>query len=136
MADVSWFGARLRQLREARGLSRAQLGDLSGRGARAVEMLELRSRDPGLSLVLDMAQALGVPVQDLLTPPTEVIPKRGPGRPPLEERKPRKPYVPTGRPRGRPRKEDFMGPPRPKRPRGRPRKNPPPDPVVLEPEEE
>jgi DNA-binding XRE family transcriptional regulator len=61
------FGRRLRQLREAAGLSLVQLGELVGMNWTAVRRLELSpSANPTLATLQKLATALGCTVADLV----------------------------------------------------------------------
>lgn len=61
-------GARVRQLREARGLSREQLGVYAGTSASTVRNIEDGRKSPTLRSLEGIAQALGVNVTTLLKP--------------------------------------------------------------------
>jgi transcriptional regulator with XRE-family HTH domain len=56
------FNERLKQLREAAGLTQEQLAKASGLSVSAVSKLEQRGIDPSWSTVLRLAQPLGVTV--------------------------------------------------------------------------
>jgi transcriptional regulator with XRE-family HTH domain len=61
------IGRRLKQTRESRGLSQAQLGRVSGVGQAYISSLEAgRQRNPGIETLRKLAKALGVPVTSLL----------------------------------------------------------------------
>jgi predicted transcriptional regulator/transcriptional regulator with XRE-family HTH domain len=60
------FGRRLRHLRRTRGLTLAELGSRVGRAAPYLSQLETGKREPRLSLVEQLAQALGVSTTELL----------------------------------------------------------------------
>ena len=94
------LGNRIRELREAAGLTREQLGAAARVSVRAVVQWELGEREPGWFNMLALAAALGVDCRAFAAEPAD--------RPP--------PAV--GRPRTRPAEGDT-----PKRPRGRPRKH-------------
>lgn len=102
-----WFGPRLRELREAAGLTHQQLAERAGVSVDGVSQWERGVREPGWGSVLSLAQALGVDCTAFAQEPRAEAESRGPGRP-------RKP-APAGQPSG----ED-------KRPRGRPKKAPEP----------
>ena len=74
--------ARLRELREAKGMSRADLALASGVPYTAIENIERgRTPTPGYDTFLALARALGV-TPDALAAEAESVPvKRGPGRP-------------------------------------------------------
>jgi transcriptional regulator with XRE-family HTH domain len=54
------FAARLRQLRQAAGLSQAQLAAASGVPVKTIRGLEITPREPTLNTLLLLAQGLGV----------------------------------------------------------------------------
>jgi transcriptional regulator with XRE-family HTH domain len=62
------FGARLRALREARGLTQRQLADRTGLDAGHIGMLETNKYEPRAETKRKLAQGLGVPPQDLDEP--------------------------------------------------------------------
>src|ERR1700761_7831069 len=64
--DLAMFGQRLRHARRARGLTLADLGAKVGRTPSVLSLIENGKREPRLSLVEQLAGALGVPVSDLL----------------------------------------------------------------------
>jgi transcriptional regulator with XRE-family HTH domain len=59
-SSSSGFGARLRSLREARGLTLAQLSEASGVHLQAIAKLERAANEPTWPTVLKLAKALGV----------------------------------------------------------------------------
>jgi predicted transcriptional regulator/DNA-binding XRE family transcriptional regulator len=64
--DLIRFGQRLRHLRRARGLTLAELGERVGRASSALSLLENGRREPKLSLLNALAEALSVPTGELL----------------------------------------------------------------------
>ena len=60
------FGQRLRHARRAKGLTLAELGAKVGRTPSVLSLIENGKREPRLSLVEQLAAALGVPVTELL----------------------------------------------------------------------
>ncbi|HLX77618.1 MAG TPA: helix-turn-helix domain-containing protein [Acidimicrobiales bacterium] len=64
--DPLVFGQRLRHLRRRRGLTLSQLGTLVGRQASYLSQLENGHREPRLSMVNELASALGCRTADLL----------------------------------------------------------------------
>lgn len=66
------FGQRLRHARRAKGLTLAELGEKVGRTPSVLSLIENGKREPRLSLVEQLAGALGVPVTELLkkSPPS------------------------------------------------------------------
>jgi transcriptional regulator with XRE-family HTH domain len=59
------FGARVRELRLARGLSQERLAELAGLHRTYVSSLERGRRNVGLDNILDLAAALDVPAARL-----------------------------------------------------------------------
>ena len=64
--DLAMFGQRLRHARRARGLTLADLGARVGRTPSVLSLIENGRREPRLSLVEQIANALDVPVAELL----------------------------------------------------------------------
>jgi transcriptional regulator with XRE-family HTH domain len=62
MSDTG-FGSRLRHLREAAGLTQKQLADRLGVGPSRVSDLERGHREPGWRVACQIADALGVSVE-------------------------------------------------------------------------
>jgi transcriptional regulator with XRE-family HTH domain len=103
MADAGWFAGRLRELREAAGLSRKELADKAGLQSEAgIRNLEQGVRRPTWETVLALARALGVSCEAFTREPAPRA-VAGPGRPPRKD-------------------ADAPAPEQPKRPRGRPPK--------------
>src|SRR4051812_34280001 len=102
----SGFGGRLRDLRESRGWTQAELSERAGCNRFTVAKLERGFQEPAWPLVLLLARALGVEVGAFVVVGNGAAAEPGPA------------------PRGRPRKAapEQAGPEQPKRPRGRPRK--------------
>lgn len=65
--DLPTLGHRLRHLRRARGLTLGQLAEQVGRAPSQLSMLENGQREPKLTLLQKIAEALGVPLAELLT---------------------------------------------------------------------
>jgi transcriptional regulator with XRE-family HTH domain len=63
---VEGFAGRLRGLREAAGLTQAELSQRSGTHPTTVVKLEREERAPSLRLAAALAAALGVRVDDLI----------------------------------------------------------------------
>jgi transcriptional regulator with XRE-family HTH domain len=104
----STFGNRLRELREAAGLTQKQLAGKAGVALRTVSSLEQALYEPVWSTALALARALGVEVQAFVVPPTY----QGGG--------PAFTAAPQKRGRGRPRKDaPSAAEAPPKKPRGR-----------------
>jgi transcriptional regulator with XRE-family HTH domain len=66
--DVATFGHRLRHYRRARHLTLDQLGALVGRPAPYLSLVENGKKEPRLSQIAVMAEALGVTIDELLAP--------------------------------------------------------------------
>jgi transcriptional regulator with XRE-family HTH domain len=98
--SAEWFSARLRELREAAGLTQEQLAGRVGVKRDAVARWEARVREPSWSNVVALAEALGVECGAFLEEPTD-RPEPQRGRPPKAKEAPE---PATKRPRGRPRK--------------------------------
>src|SRR6201996_2605863 len=64
--DLAMFGQRLRHARRARGLTLADLGARVGRTPSVLSLIENGRREPRLSLVEQIANALDVPVAERL----------------------------------------------------------------------
>jgi transcriptional regulator with XRE-family HTH domain len=80
--DRSQFAARLRELREQASMTQAQLAERAGIHLSAVTRIEHGLRTPGLETAGKLAGALGVRVDDLLSPPeVDTTLKRPRGRP-------------------------------------------------------
>ena len=64
--DLNIFGQRLRHLRRSRGLTLAELGERVGRAPSVLSLLENGRREPKLSLIESLANALGVTSDELM----------------------------------------------------------------------
>lgn len=64
--DLVTFGQRLRHLRRSRGLTLADLGEKVGRAPSQLSLLENGRREPKLSLIQALADALGASAEELL----------------------------------------------------------------------
>lgn len=64
--DPLVIGRRIRHLRQARGLTLEELGHRIGRAASQISVLENGHREPRLSVLQQIAEALGAPVSALL----------------------------------------------------------------------
>jgi transcriptional regulator with XRE-family HTH domain len=98
---ANWLGGRLRELREAAGLTQQQVADAVGCSWQAVSRWERDKREPGWSQVIALCAALGVSCEAFQTPPAEREPA-GPGRPPKV--KAEEPPPGKKKKRGRPKK--------------------------------
>jgi transcriptional regulator with XRE-family HTH domain len=81
MHDAKWFGPRLREMREAAGMSRSELAGKAGVSERGIVQWERGEREPSWSMVLALCQALGVSCEQFVKEPGEKQ-ARGRGRPP------------------------------------------------------
>jgi transcriptional regulator with XRE-family HTH domain len=63
----SQFGERIRLLRGERGLSQEDLAERSGLHRTYISGIERGIRNPTLSIILQIASALGVPVTELFS---------------------------------------------------------------------
>jgi transcriptional regulator with XRE-family HTH domain len=68
-ADTLSFGSTLRQIREKRGYTQAQLADLSGMSRRMIGHYETLVRRPSVDKVKRLADTLGVSVNELMDSP-------------------------------------------------------------------
>jgi len=75
------FHARLKELREAAGLTQGTLAELAGLSKGGVANLEQGIRKPSLETAQKLATALGVSCEAFNEPTTTVQEPRGPGRP-------------------------------------------------------
>ena len=64
-------GARLKELREARGSSMRSLAAKSGLSANALSMIERGRTSPSVSTLYKLADALGVPITEFFAPESE-----------------------------------------------------------------
>jgi transcriptional regulator with XRE-family HTH domain len=102
------FAARLRELREERGWTQAELAVKAGVSAAAVAQWERARFEPTWSNVVALADALGVSTEAFRQAPAVLPPRRKAGRP----RKPRPPVEappaaePSGGKRSRRKKGD------------------------------
>jgi transcriptional regulator with XRE-family HTH domain len=76
------FAQRLRELREAAGLTQEQLAERAGLYPFSLAKLEQGVHEPTWPTVLDLAEALGVAVGEFVCEDRDrLVPKRRPGRP-------------------------------------------------------
>jgi transcriptional regulator with XRE-family HTH domain len=80
MSDSVAFGLRLKELREAAGLTQAQLAERAGLHRQGIVKLERGEREPAWGTVLALVEALGVSCDEFRQPPTRSHDTR-PGRP-------------------------------------------------------
>jgi transcriptional regulator with XRE-family HTH domain len=78
---LTQFGARLTELREARGWSREKLAREAGLTRGAIVLYETGHRWPNFAYAIALADALGCTIDALRQPPERLIPKRKRGRP-------------------------------------------------------
>jgi DNA-binding XRE family transcriptional regulator len=76
----NWFAGRLRELREAAGLTQQELANRAGMAWRTITHLEGGDRKPTWETVLTLCQALGVLCNEFTKAPTGTE-KRSRGRP-------------------------------------------------------
>jgi transcriptional regulator with XRE-family HTH domain len=96
------FGSTLRRLREAVGLSQAELAERAGISVDSIQNWEQGRSSPRLEALPVLATALNVDVASLIADVSAPETKRPRGRP--AKPKPTEPN--TKRPRGRPRKSN------------------------------
>lgn len=65
MKVLKTFGARIRALRQARGLSQEKLAELAGLHRTYISSIELGERNVSLKNIQALADALGVSLQEL-----------------------------------------------------------------------
>jgi len=65
-SSISGFGKRLKELRKAKGLTMAQLGDKAGVSYRVIAYYELESNHPPVHILVPLTNALGVSTDELL----------------------------------------------------------------------
>ena len=75
-AELLRFGTRLRELRQRAGLRQEDLASLVGIDRVAISQIERGAREVGVSRVLPLAEALGVPPEDLFAPEGQRVGKR------------------------------------------------------------
>ena len=76
-----WFAPRLKELREASGMTQQALADLAGLKLGGVRDLEQGRNKPTWDTVLALAKALGVGCEAFEQPPATDQPPAGRGRP-------------------------------------------------------
>jgi transcriptional regulator with XRE-family HTH domain len=87
MIDPGWFGPRLKELREAAGMTQQEVADLAGLTKAGISSLEQRKTRPHWDTVVAICQALKVGCEVFMRPPAERQPS-GPGRPPKPKDEP------------------------------------------------
>ena len=78
------FAGRLKELREASGLTQPALAERAGLSKDGIAHLEQGRREPSLATAVALAEALGVRLEAFLTPPA-ARPPQGRGRPRKQE---------------------------------------------------
>lgn len=78
--EAEWFAGRLKELREAAGLSQPELAERSGLTKDGVAQIEQGRRAPSWETALALAWALGVEVGEFARRPA-ARPRTGRGRP-------------------------------------------------------
>ena len=97
-ATLSWIGGRLRRLRERKDVTLAELSRRTGISKSTLSRLETGHRRPSLELLLPVAAALAVPLDEIVAAPRIVDPRM-----PQEPRKMRgRVIVPPSRTQGEP----------------------------------
>lgn len=77
--DKKSFGARLRELRLASGLSQEALAERCGVGQGRISQWESGTNAPLITQTVKLAEALGVGIEELVKPPSPP-PKRSTGK--------------------------------------------------------
>lgn len=76
--NASYFGARLKELREQAGLTQAELAERIGTTVRNISRLETGTQEPTWPIVLKAAEAFDVSCEAFCEEPTSTAgPKRG-----------------------------------------------------------
>jgi transcriptional regulator with XRE-family HTH domain len=78
--QAEWFAGRLRELREAKGLTQRKLAERTGLTTDGIAKLERSARSPTWETVIALCQALGVEVGEFTKKP-KALPNRRRGRP-------------------------------------------------------
>src|SRR5205085_1779777 len=86
LMDLQQFGRKLRELREAKGMSQQRLAQAAGVSQNGLSHWERGAREPGWSAVVSLARVLGVDcrvfeepvVGDVRTPPKPAAKKKPP----------------------------------------------------------
>jgi transcriptional regulator with XRE-family HTH domain len=89
--NPDWFAGRLKELRTAKGITQPQLAEMAGLTKAGIANLEQGRREPSLSTVIALCQALGVKCDTLLEPPSPNAEPQGRGRPKKEADAPEPP---------------------------------------------
>jgi transcriptional regulator with XRE-family HTH domain len=74
-AVLAAVGPRLRELRRRRGVTLTALAETTGIPVSTLSRLESGQRKPGLELLLPLARAYRVPLEELVGAPTELDPR-------------------------------------------------------------
>lgn len=86
MPQASGFGARLAALRKAAGYTQQQLADDIGASRRVIAYYESESEHPPANLLVDLAHALNVSVDELLGLPAKRVREPSPLSPRMARR--------------------------------------------------
>ena len=79
--QAEWFGPRLKELREAAGLTQQELAERAGMTREGIAQLETGRREPAWRSVVALCQVLGVGCGEFLKAPARRMRTRR-GRPP------------------------------------------------------
>lgn len=79
--NYKFFGPRLKELRELKGLTQDALAEEVGMSQDSISALEGGRRNPSWRVALELCRALSVDPTAFLQPPTPHPKKTGPGRP-------------------------------------------------------
>jgi transcriptional regulator with XRE-family HTH domain len=88
--NAEWFAGRLKELREAAGLTQQQLADKASLAVGVIRKLERRENKPTWETALTLCQALGVSCEAFTQEPAERSPAT-PGRPRKQADEPQPP---------------------------------------------
>jgi transcriptional regulator with XRE-family HTH domain len=82
LMEPAELGARIRELREAAGLSQAELAERLGIAQNSLSNWERGNRQPSFADIVRVAESLAVPISDFVVRPKQATLKpRGRGRP-------------------------------------------------------
>ena len=71
------FGKRLRAGRAAKGLSQPILFESTGVAVSYISLIERGKANPSLDVMLVLAEAVGIPIHEMLAPDPELDPESG-----------------------------------------------------------
>jgi transcriptional regulator with XRE-family HTH domain len=101
--EIDWYGRRLRAIRQQRGLSQGDLGRRVHLPAGQIDQFETNAGKPSLATALALAEALGVPITEFVSPHSggeaaaDARGRRGAGQKPGRRKPP--PRLSRGKPR-------------------------------------